>query len=153
MSDSNWQISVGILVVFGIAYLSYAPYALYKELRVKTLRKIADKDTEIDSLKEKLDTQNACKARKSVVARLLGEARVLVGASENDEAAPVDAVNAWTQRAIGALTAIDETLALRFTNDAGLMPMMRANMKSKDHSRCWEFLWLRMSRLDEFLKE
>jgi hypothetical protein len=35
VNDSNWQISVAILVLFGVSYMVYAPWALYKELRLK----------------------------------------------------------------------------------------------------------------------
>ena len=163
-----WAIPLAGCVAFTIIRFLLAPYYIWKQEYESRAADKVKSDVELSSVKDqvnflsgRLDERAAIKSKKEfsdnaklLIAGHLEAARRLQKKCVDEYTAPFDEVNSWNSDADAYLGTVSAVYQMRFRSEAGITPgQYRGNFMSENHLRAWAFLYCRMYRLDEFLKE
>lgn len=141
-----------VAVLVALAFLSFIQ--TFHELRITKDKALTDASQKLASLQQQLDDREKKKTIRVKLSALLEEGRQLMNRCGDETKPPPNAdADDWAQRTEAVLRDnLDESYVARFRSGAGL-PLTANSISSIPHRQLWGALWVRTSRLQEFLSE
>ncbi len=116
--------------------------------------KAAYAEATIPGLKTELDEREKRHKVRVALGAFLEEGRTLMVQCANESVPPPEQeADAWARKVEAFFhTEMDDSYIARFRDGSGL-PLTATSIQSAPHSRLWSGIWVRTSRLQEFIKE
>ena len=131
------------VLIFLIKTILFSPFLLWKKDQEK-----------IFELNKLLDDRTKKREIKLNLARFLEDGqRIISQCSDENNPPPETEANSWANSVEKYFTdEMDDSYISRFRNGAGL-PMTANSIASMPHRNLWAGIWIRIARLQEFIKE
>jgi hypothetical protein len=136
----------------GYAQILCVVLASYR-IWAKERQQVFDANTQIRTLTIQLDQRQRRTEIRTALGNYLLEGRpLLVRCADESQPPPNQATDAWAQRAEMYMHEnMDDSFIAHFRDGAGL-PMTANSIASIPHRQLWADIWVRIARLQEFIK-